>query len=130
MWSWLKRRCANAKGQAFGKVRNHKLVIFEHCTSTHFLLQTRTHLLTFANVRIRFEDMNTPRPWIELQVFLHRDGMTQAQMARKIGISPSYLNELIRGRRTPNGRIINLAARALKVPFSMLIPSDDEELSA
>lgn len=74
--------------------------------------------------------MDTPRPWIELQIFLHRDGMTQLQMAEKIGISPSYLNELIRGRRRPNGRIINLAAAALKVPKSMLIPAITEEAAA
>lgn len=91
---------------------------------------SRTCPLTFANIRIKIFGMDTPRPWIELQIFLHRDGMTQLQMAEKIGISPSYLNELIRGRRRPNGRIINLAAAALKVPKSMLIPAITEEAAA
>lgn len=59
--------------------------------------------------------------WVELKTLLERSGMSQAALARAAGISPQYLNDMIRGRRPPGGRAIVKIARVLKVPKTMLI---------
>lgn len=74
--------------------------------------------------------MTPQRPWIEAQILMERDGMTQTRLAKQIGISISYLNDIIRGRKRPNGRIIGLVAKELKVPFSMLVPATETEDAA
>lgn len=73
-----------------------------------------------------------PHIWTELLVFLDRDGMSQATLARATGISPSYLNDMIRGRRAVTGRARKAIAATLRVPQSMLIPreSDTEEYTS
>ncbi|AJE32556.1 Xre family transcriptional regulator [Corynebacterium humireducens NBRC 106098 = DSM 45392] len=52
--------------------------------------------------------------------------MTQTTLARETGFSVSYINDLIRGRRSPNGRVISRVAAVLKVPKSMLIPATED----
>lgn len=70
--------------------------------------------------------MTTKTPWKELEVLLDRDGMTQAQLAARTGLSVSYVNDLIRGRRQVNGRTRRLIAETLRVPQSMLIPHTED----
>lgn len=72
-------------------------------------------------------DMTTPKPWRELQTFLDRDGITQRMLAKRSGLSPSYINDLIHGRRNPNGHVRKTIADALNLPPFMLIPRQEEE---
>lgn len=71
--------------------------------------------------------MTTKRPWTELQILLDRDGMSQTELSRQTGISISYINDMLRGRRHPSNEMRRRIASAIKVPQSMLIPERDNE---
>lgn len=47
--------------------------------------------------------------------------LTQPELARRAGISPSYLSVLEKGKRDPSFSMIEKIARALDVPLSLLI---------
>lgn len=73
--------------------------------------------------------MKSPRPhlqWTELLVLLDRDGMTQAQLAHTVGMSASYLNDMIRGRRRVTGKYRKAIAEVLRVPQSMLMLAQEQ----
>lgn len=59
--------------------------------------------------------------WVELKTLLDQVGMSQIALARATGISPQYINDMIRGRRPAGARARVKIARALKVPQTMLI---------
>jgi transcriptional regulator with XRE-family HTH domain len=65
---------------------------------------------------------------------LQRD-LTQPELARRAGVSPSYLSILERGKRDPSFSVIEKIARGLDVPLSLLVfiatdPSEIEGLPA
>lgn len=66
------------------------------------------------------------KPWIELQALLDRDGMTQRQLARESGLSPQYVNDIIRGRAMPSPRARKAFAEVLRVPLTTLLPPGDQ----
>lgn len=65
------------------------------------------------------------RPWIELQALLDRDGITQRQLARESGLSPQYVNDMIRGRVAPSPRARKTFADVLRVPVALLLPPEE-----
>jgi len=66
------------------------------------------------------------RPWLELNVLLHKDEMTIRHLASLTTLSEAYWYDLRIGRRRPTPRAIAEAARALKVPKWMLEPGTEE----
>ncbi len=57
-------------------------------------------------------------------------GLTQAQMATELGISPSYVNLIERNQRTASANILVRLARAYGVDVASLDGSDDSNLLA
>lgn len=47
--------------------------------------------------------------------------MSQAELARDMGVSPSYLNDAIKGRRPVSSTLRKSAAAVLRVPQTMLM---------
>lgn len=69
-------------------------------------------------------------PWLELRVLRERDGHTLTSLAKKSGISLSYLSDLENGRRWPNPKMTKKLSDALKVPYSVLVkPRHREEFA-
>ena len=64
-----------------------------------------------------------PRPWLELITLRERDGQTQTELAEALGWTQSYVSHLESGRRQPTPRLIRTIADALRVPYSVLVPS-------
>lgn len=65
--------------------------------------------------------MNTAQdPWTTLTAMREKDGHTMASLARTAGISPSYLNDLEKGRRAPSSAVTRKLAAALNVPASAI----------
>lgn len=57
--------------------------------------------------------------------------LSQSRLAELIGVSPSYISLLERGKRDPNFSVIEDIAAALDIPLSILVflAASDEELS-
>lgn len=47
--------------------------------------------------------------------------LTQAKLAERIGVSPSMLNEIIKGKRSVNTEVALLIEAALNIPADMLL---------
>ncbi|WP_368065480.1 helix-turn-helix domain-containing protein [Corynebacterium sphenisci] len=70
--------------------------------------------------------MTTTVPWAAVTAQLQRQDMTQATLARITGLSPSYINDMIRGRRAPTERAVRLIAAVLQVAPGDIRPADEE----
>lgn len=57
---------------------------------------------------------------VALVVLREKDGQTMTTLAKASGLSLGYLNDLEKGRRSGNARVIRKLADALNVPVSML----------
>ena len=52
---------------------------------------------------------------------LEADNLTQARLAERIGVSPSLINEIIKGKRGINTEMALLFEAALGIPATMLL---------
>jgi transcriptional regulator with XRE-family HTH domain len=79
-------------------------------------------------------DNAKPRGWLELAHFRKRDGWSRAKLAEAAGLSDETLRLYENGQRNPTPPTIRALANALRVPYSVLMPSprdgDDEEGAA
>ncbi len=57
-------------------------------------------------------------------------GLTQARMARALGISPSYLNLIEANKRTISGRLLNDIARTLDMDLAAVTGQAQRQLIA
>ena len=60
----------------------------------------------------------------ERKAALKESGVSQAEIARRTGYKPPYVNEVLWGTRS-NGRIRRAIARAIRRPLAEVFPSDD-----
>ena len=61
-----------------------------------------------------------------IAVFCRHRGMRQRQVAEKVGIHPTYLSQIVRGRRQGSTRTLAAIARVLNVGLDDLILSESE----
>ena len=52
---------------------------------------------------------------------LEADGISQAKLAENIGVSPSLLNEVIKGKRAVNTELALLIEAAINIPADLLL---------
>ncbi|MDE6396860.1 MAG: HigA family addiction module antidote protein [Muribaculaceae bacterium] len=52
---------------------------------------------------------------------LEADNLTQAKLAKSIGVSPSQINEIIKGKRDVNTEMALLIEAALNIPADLLL---------
>lgn len=52
---------------------------------------------------------------------LETDGISQARLAESIGVSPSLLNEVIKGKRAVNTEMALLIEAAINIPADLLL---------
>lgn len=57
---------------------------------------------------------------VALRILREKDGHTKTTLARAVGLSPQYLNDLETGHRRGNARVIGAIAEALNIPRSLL----------
>ena len=67
-----------------------------------------------------------------IRVARARKGLRQAELARRLDVSATYISLLERDRRDPSWSFVNRLADALDVPLPVLLllasPADDREL--
>lgn len=68
-------------------------------------------------------DSGQPRGWLELIHFRERDGWSRAKLADAAGLSDETLRLYENGRRNPTPDTIRRLADAMRVPYSVLMPS-------
>ncbi len=56
-------------------------------------------------------------------------GLTQAELARRVGCDQSEISRLERGERLMSVRMLTAIARALEIPPSALLADDDSEVA-
>ncbi|MDE6207761.1 MAG: HigA family addiction module antidote protein [Muribaculaceae bacterium] len=60
-------------------------------------------------------------PGVLIKDELEANGLTQAKLAERIGVSPSLLNEIIKGKRGVGTEMALLIEAALNVPADLLL---------
>jgi putative transcriptional regulator len=60
----------------------------------------------------------------KIAYYRNKQDMTQAELARKLGISASYLNRIEKGTKTPSLRLAIRIAHVLGVPVERLFIVD------
>lgn len=68
-------------------------------------------------------DSTQPRGWLELIHFRERDGWSRAKLAEAAGLNAETLRLYELGRRNPTPATIRQLADAMRVPYSVLMPS-------
>lgn len=68
-------------------------------------------------------DIPEPHGWLELIHFRERDGWSRAKLADAAGLNPETLRLYEIGRRNPTTDSIRRLADAMRVPYSVLMPS-------
>lgn len=58
---------------------------------------------------------------------LFEDGISQAELARQMGVSPQHLSNVITGKTYPQLKTVKKLSIALNVPFKNLIDALDKE---
>jgi putative transcriptional regulator len=56
----------------------------------------------------------------KITYYRNKQGLTQAELARKLGISTSYLNRIEKGAKIPSLRLTIRIAHALGVPVEKI----------
>ena len=58
-------------------------------------------------------------------------GLTQGELAERVGFSVSYLSLIEKGKRTPDLEVLNQTAQALNMPLNLLVflATDKTELA-
>lgn len=59
---------------------------------------------------------------LEIKILLLRAGVTQSSIAKKIGVTPPFVNQIIKGQR-PTGRVRRAIAEAVGKRVEELWPS-------
>jgi len=82
-------------------------------------------LTVMSDVVIDYEKEHFPinKPTVAelIELSLEEEGMTQKQLAQKIGVSPSRINDYVSGRAEPTLKIARLLCRVLNItPAQML----------
>ena len=60
-------------------------------------------------------------PPMTLAGFLERSRLSQAMLARLVGISQPYLSELVRGRKCPSLRVAVRLEKVTKIPMEAFL---------
>jgi transcriptional regulator with XRE-family HTH domain len=68
-------------------------------------------------------DAAEPRGWLELIHFRERDGWSRATLAAAANLNPETLRLYENGQRNPTPPTIRALADAMRVPYSVLMPS-------
>lgn len=82
-------------------------------------------LTMMSDIVIAYEKEHYPieKPTVAelIELSLEEKGMTQRQLANKIGVSPSRVNDYIAGRSEPTLRVARMLCRVLEIqPAAML----------
>jgi HTH-type transcriptional regulator/antitoxin HigA len=82
-------------------------------------------LTVMSDIIIAYEKEHYPidKPTVSelIELYLNEKNMTQRQLAREIGVSPSRVNDYISGRSEPTLKIARSICRVLSIsPVSML----------
>lgn len=65
--------------------------------------------------------MGKPTPAQLIQLSLEEKGMSQKQLAQKIGVSPSRINDYVTGRAEPTLRVARMLCATLGIAPAMLL---------
>lgn len=68
---------------------------------------------------------STPIPWHLLVAFRTTAGLSQTELAKRAGISKSYVNKLELGHRPPTPKVIGQLTRGLKLERHVLTKPAD-----
>lgn len=81
-------------------------------------------LTVVSDVVIAYEKEHFPigKPSVSklIELYLEERGMTQKQLASKIGVSPSRINDYIAGRSEPTLKNAGLLCRVLNIPPALM----------
>lgn len=82
-------------------------------------------LTVMSEIVIEYEKKNFPigKPNISelIELYLSEKGITQKQLAKEIGVSPSRVNDYIAGRSEPNLKNAGLLCRILNIPPTLML---------
>ena len=82
--------------------------------------KTAIELSVLSDVVIAYEKEHYPiaKPSISelLALSLNEKGITQKQLANKVGVSPSRVNDYVSGRSEPTLRVARLLCQTLNIP--------------
>lgn len=82
-------------------------------------------LMLMSDIVIAYEKEHYPigKPTVAelIELSLGEKGMTQKQLAREIGISPSRVSDYISGRSEPTLKIARLLCRVLNIPPAAML---------
>ncbi|MDR3218866.1 MAG: helix-turn-helix domain-containing protein [Dysgonamonadaceae bacterium] len=82
-------------------------------------------LSLMSDIVISYENEHYPmeKPSISelIELYLEEKGMTQKQLAREIGLSPSRVNDYISGRSEPTLKNAGLLCRVLEIPPAVIL---------
>ena len=82
-------------------------------------------LTVMSDIIIEYEKANFPigKPNVAelIELYLSEKGITQKQLAKEIGISPSRVNDYIMGRSEPTLKNAGLLCRILNIPPTLML---------
>ena len=82
-------------------------------------------LTVMSDIVIEYEKENFPigKPSIAelIELYLNEKGITQRQLAKEIGVSPSRVNDYIAGRSEPTLKNAGLLCRILNIPPALML---------
>ena len=82
-------------------------------------------LTVMSDIIIEYEKENFPigKPSIAelIELYLNEKGITQRQLAKEIGVSPSRVNDYIAGRSEPTLKNAGLLCRILNIPPALML---------
>ena len=82
-------------------------------------------LALMSDIVISYENEHYPieKPTVSelIELYLEEKGMTQKQLAREIGLSPSRVNDYISGRSEPTLQNAGLICRILEIPPAAML---------
>ncbi len=61
---------------------------------------------------------------IKLKQLLARDGLTQKELAKKVGLSEATINNYVMGRRLPKDSTLRNIAKVFSIPLHVLLGQD------
>lgn len=87
--------------------------------------KSAVELSLMSDIVIAYEKEHYPidKPTVAelIELSLEEKGMTQKQLAREIGISPSRINDYVSGRSEPTLKIARLLCRILNIPPATML---------
>jgi len=82
-------------------------------------------LSVMSNIVMEYEKEHFPieKPSIAelIELYLNEKGITQRQLAKEIGVSPSRINDYITGRSEPTMKNAGLLCRILNIPPALML---------